>query len=263
MMKTDTEEIGSTPTLMSIPPECRTYILQLAIDKEPAKIKVMTTTKSEEPHGFSRVASFTHIPHPLLLVSRQIHKEASQFYGVTLMITNNSGKSDDEETLPDDYRNNISPPVRRLITNIVVNGLAGYQGHHVNQDQFPNLKVVTVEALIGKLPSMGHERYIHTVNYSFRPAIHFDEVWSRSHDETITATARRAADEYTMVEVPDARHRTFKILCHTAINVVSTPALTASGSNRIYIDPVYKSTTMNIVWNYDTGEMLRKTELRL
>lgn len=180
---------------------------------------------------------------------RKVHHEASQYYRVTLSITHlrDSGK-----TAEDNFRTNLSPFLRRAVSKVIVESASGYQGKHINQEQFPNLTSVSVEARVAE--TLGFRHLIEAVCYrSTLTTMCLDEVWDGSHDMAITAAARKAADSLPMHDVPAVDNRAFIIVCKATAVIFKNP-------NNGQVDWWVSS---NLCWAQKTFKRLTVTEHHL
>jgi len=211
--------IAPTPTLMGIPPECRARILEFVLVENPSIIELERLTEFVHDDGTGGIKDKIYlrdVPHPLLLVSKKVHGEASQYYRVALFITSYENA---RKTSEDDFRKNLSSFLRRAVSKVIVNSVSGYQGEHINQEQFPNLKSVNV--VVGY--SNGIAAIPWNVYYIFKPTVHWAEVWDGSHDQKLIAAARKVADEFVMHDVPAAENRAFSIFCKAAVKFCESP----------------------------------------
>ena len=212
MATSNDNSVAATPTLMGIPPECRARIFEFVFEGGVCMIEV--TICGVLGAIRDRHANLTGVPHPVLLVSRQIYNEAIKYYRITLSIRRvGHGPS----LAQDDLRANMPLFLRLSVSKVNVDSVYGYQGQHVNQEQFPNLKTVKVMSLAGPFAAMQH--HIEKVDYTFTPTTHFGEVWDGSHDVQIAAAAKTTADEHTMHNVPSIDTRTFQIICSATITI--------------------------------------------
>ncbi|KAK5075686.1 hypothetical protein LTR70_010352 [Exophiala xenobiotica] len=258
--------IAPTPTLMGIPPECRARILEFVLVENPGIIQLKRLTEVVHDDSIDGIEGFKDkiylrdVPHPLLLVSSKVHGEASQYYHVALSITS---YEDARRLDEDDFRKNLSCFLRRAVSKVIVNSVRGYQGKHINQEQFPNLKSVNVVSLVGD--SNGIAARPQDVYYMFKPTVHWTEVWDGSHDQELVAAARETADESVMHDVPAAENRAFSIFCKATVNFYETPVAMPQWlpSNMGYVPSrlfAEERGSMNITWDYDTGKLLKKYE---
>lgn len=166
--------IAATPTSMGIPPECRARILEIVLEEELGIIRLEGLkygVHGDDFGGLRDKTDLVFVPHPFLLVSKKVPDEASQYHRVTLSIDN---FSESRKVIVDDFRKNLSPFLRRAVSKVIVNSVSGYQGRHINQEQFSNLKSVNVGSLVeGQLDIVHRKREVH---YTITPTAHFNEV---------------------------------------------------------------------------------------
>lgn len=216
MAETNAQPIAPTPTLMGIPPECRTRIFQFLLEDESATLEVRARGPHYQPSLSKHVAQYRNMPHPLLLVSRQVLIEATPFYKVRSVLDRSLLGY---ESFQDEFRPNTSPFLRGAVEIVSLTSIGGYQGHHINQEQFPNLKLVIVAMLVDI--HQGVHVPVLEVYYKIRHGTTFDEVLDDAgkHAADIVAQARGKIDAYTMHNVPAVDQRSFTILCHVRIRI--------------------------------------------
>lgn len=157
-----TKMVPAAPTLMCIPSECRLRIFEFALADAFNEIVVYS------PKGRSVFAWNAH--QPLLSVSRQVRREALEYYNITLRIT---GEESLEDCGGDDYRNRLSPFIRRAISIVEIETVRGCNGQFINKDQFPNLKSILTYA---------------EVDYTVQDGIELKEVIDGAHEPALLAT---------------------------------------------------------------------------
>jgi len=165
-----------------------------------------------------RTTCLEDLPHPLLLVSKQVHNEAST-YAEAVLYTRNElcGR-------PNDFSERISSFLRQCVSKVVTDGLDGYQGQQVNRTIFPNLRTVVVTGLVGRSASDSALSTECLGLYDYMLINNPNEVWDGGHDSRIVATARKVTDDYAMHDVPHYEARGFEIICMAAVALICKTA---------------------------------------
>jgi len=136
----DSIQILAAPSLMNIPAECRTYIFKSILHDEPSTIEV---GPDEQPDELWRPSIRSwNVGHPLLLVSKQVYRESSQYFTVILAIRDVI--NDRWETLSG-LCDGLTPFIMQSIDTIIVGRPGTYVGGILNRERFPKLKRLVVE----------------------------------------------------------------------------------------------------------------------
>lgn len=183
--------------------------------------------------------------HPLFSVSKQIRREAVLQYPVRLTISrlarcklkNNGNNSfelhsfitcdhDNPNIIPDetlqagvgsdDYRSLLSDFMRCSIKRVHLDSLYGLDGRYFNKEQFSNLNLASIEALIEKPINYSDEDIFEVqmkswLKYFLQKDEHPWEIKAGKYDRAFIAEATRMADELTIRNMPDFEARGFAI----------------------------------------------------
>lgn len=215
---------------MGIPPECRTRIFQFVLEAEPGLIDFKASTTKARLFEPNEPSLLTNIPHPLLLVSRQVHNEASEHYRVAVHVDHTS----DGFARPLDLGRRLPHFLRQSVRTILIKGIDAYKGERIDRTQFPNLKLVEIECMVGTPARQTPGLTFYTsrsfyANCIFASSKHYGDVVSGVHDATIMKETTKRVDLGRMGRTADAEGRGFAIHC---IAIVTLFEASRNGARR-------------------------------
>lgn len=226
---------------MGIPTECRLKIYDFAFSEDA------NVTTIDLVHFKPRE---WQVLHPLLLASKQIHREASERYRLTLKLYKYYGFDD----VPSGLVGRLGPFLAQSVSKIMIWTMNGYE-NSLTRETFPKLDCVVIEKLIMRMGA-GQENdcgcaampYAQELDYNIAAEDSFEDVRAGDHDKAIAVKAKEMTDRWPRCSVPSYEQRAFELFYMAPLIIARKP------------QPGVKETAqMHITWNYDTNVIVQKT----
>ncbi|KAK5946812.1 hypothetical protein PMZ80_000956 [Knufia obscura] len=252
--------MATTPSLTGLPTELRLQIFGYLIAQRSHHV----TSKDFRQFPSYERAEWRQ-SHPLLYVSRKIRDECSSFYSVTLRVSGIYDRilANENASVRNSATYNIvdilPTSLRRVVTKLVIQSEAGYDGRLITKGVFPKLQTVTLDLITAHWewdlrPGMRAPYLDWYIQYTIEKDEPYKHIEEGRHDTAMLALTKETIHHYqhSVRNVTPRAVRTYELLCSARILLCREPQMDSDRS---------VNATMNLTWDFDTDEIVEKGDL--